>query len=132
MANQNEDPFDDGFTEDPFIDDHFSNQKGGNAYSYQDTSSIGITPLPDASTVLVLGILAILGSFCYGIFGLILGVVALGVSGRPARLLRESPNSYSVGSISNFKAGKVCAIVGLCISGVYIFALLGILLFAIN
>lgn len=131
MANQNEDPFDDGFTEDPFIDDHFSQGKG-NAYSYQDTSSIGITPLPDSSTVLVLGILAILGSFCYGIFGLILGVVALGVSSRPSRLLRESPNSYSVGSISNFKAGKVCAIVGLCISGVYIFALLGILLFAIG
>jgi hypothetical protein len=130
MANPNEDPFDDGIQEDPFIDDHFS-KGASSAHSFQ-TMEIGNAPLPDASAVLVLGILAILGAFCYGIFGLILGIVALGIGSRAARLLRESPTTYTQASISNYRAGRVCAIVGVSISGVYIFVLFVVLMFYIN
>jgi M penetrans paralogue family 26 len=119
MTTSNEDPFDDGFVEDPFIDDHFSSGKTNSAYSFQD-QSVGQVPLPDASSVLVLGIVSIVGSFCYGIFGIVLAIVALGISGRSGRLLRESPNAYTMSSVSNYKAGRVCAIVGLAISAVYI------------
>lgn len=122
MTSSNEDPFDDGFVEDPFIDDHFTGTKTNSAYGFKDMGS-DLRPLPDGSAVLVLGILSILGSFCYGIFGIILGIVALAISGRSARMLRESPGAYTLSSVSNFKAGRVCAIVGLCISAIYIVVL---------
>lgn len=131
MVNSNEDPFDDGFQEDPFIDDHFSKSQARGAYTYQEQPT-SITALPDATAVLVLGILGILGSFCYGIFGLILGIVALAISGRSMRLLRESPGSYSHSSISNLKAGRICAIVGLVISGIYLLVLLAVVAFYID
>ena len=34
-------------------------------------------PLPNATAVLVLGIISIVGCFCYGIVGLICGIIAL-------------------------------------------------------
>lgn len=131
MTSSNEDPFDDGFVEDPFIDDHFANTKTNSAYGFKDMAS-DVRPLPDGSAVLVLGILSILGSFCYGIFGIILGIVALAISGRSARMLRESPGAYTMSSVSNFKAGRVCAIVGLCISAIYIVVLAVVMLVLID
>jgi hypothetical protein len=118
-----EDPFESQATHDPFVDDHFGNksqsgQYGGNAgANWTET-------LPDSTAVLVLGILAIIGSFCYGLVGLILGIIAVAIAGRPERLYRQNPTKYSQSSYSNLKAGKVCGIIGICISGVFILVLL--------
>ena len=43
-------------------------------------------PLPNATPVLVLGILSIVMCFCYGILGLILGIIALVLSASSKRL----------------------------------------------
>lgn len=120
-----EDPFENQATQDPFVEDHF----GAKSQTYGGgTNTAGANwseTLPDSTAVLVLGILAIIGSFCYGIVGLILGIIGIAIAGRPERLYRQNPNKYSQSSYSNLKAGKVCAIIGICISGVFIIGLAG-------
>ena len=77
-------------------------------------------PLPNATAVLILGILSIVSCFCYGIFGIILGIIALVLASKDLSKYKIDPKRYTLGSLSNLKAGKVCAIVGLCISAVYL------------
>jgi len=80
----------------------------------------GQQPLPNATAVLVLGIVSLVGCFCYGIVGLILGIIALVLAGKATKLYNENPGMYSEASFKNMKAGKICGIVGLCLSAVYI------------
>ncbi|MGB0887760.1 MAG: CCC motif membrane protein [Vicingaceae bacterium] len=75
--------------------------------------------LPNATGVLVLGILSIVFCFCYGIPGLILGIIALVMSKKATALYNNSPNTYSESSFKNMKAGRICAIIGLCLSSLY-------------
>lgn len=75
--------------------------------------------LPNATAVLVLGIVSIVGCFCYGIIGLILGIIALVLAGKATKLYNENPSLYTEASFKNMKAGKICAIVGLCLSALY-------------
>ena len=82
--------------------------------------------------MLVLGILAIIGSFCYGVVGLILGIIAVAIAGRPERLYRQNPTRYSQSSYSNLKAGKVCGIIGICISGLFVLGLFAFFLVAVG
>lgn len=93
--------------------------------------------LPNSTTVLVLGIISIAMCWCYGIVGIILGIIALALSGKPIELYRTNPSIYTEGSFKNAKAGKICAIIGLSLSsllliGVIIyFVFWGALLFSI-
>ncbi len=83
----------------------------------------GPTPqkaLPNATAVLVLGIISILGCSCYGILGLICGVIALVLANKDLQLYNAEPGAYTPGSYSNLKGGRICAIIGLIISLVYI------------
>lgn len=105
-----QDPFENQMDQDPFIEDHF----GGASQGSQ--SRHGNETLPDSTAVLVLGILSILGTICYGVLGLILGILAVAMSSKPTRLYRANPGRYSHSSYSNMKAGKICGIIGLCIS----------------
>ncbi|OFY87960.1 MAG: hypothetical protein A3F72_09315 [Bacteroidetes bacterium RIFCSPLOWO2_12_FULL_35_15] len=75
--------------------------------------------MPNATAVLVLGIISIVGCFCYGIIGLILGIIAIVLAGKAAKLYQANPEMYSESSFKNMKAGKICAIIGLCLSAVY-------------
>ena len=76
--------------------------------------------LPNATAVLVLGILSILGCFCYGIIGLILGIIAIVLASKDSKLYKINPDAYTPGSYSNIKAGKVCAIIGVILSSLYV------------
>ena len=134
MSNENnfedpfQDPFDDQMQHDPFIDDHFSGQpQGGQEKNHGQPDS-----LPDATAVLVLGILSILGAFCYGIVGLILGILAVALAGKPMRLYRSDPSRYSVSSYNNLNAGKICGIIGLSISALIILVVIGAVIFALT
>lgn len=119
-----EDPFESKVVRDPFVDDHFGgHSQPTNNYNTNTTWSEN---LPDSTAVLVLGILSIIGSFCYGIVGLILGIIAVALAGRPERLYRQNPTKYSNSSYGNLKAGRVCGIIGICISALFV---LGMLLF---
>jgi uncharacterized membrane protein YjgN (DUF898 family) len=77
-------------------------------------------PLPNATTVLVLGILSIVLCFCYGIIGLILGIIALVLASKDKKLYVGSPGEYTEASFKNLNAGRICAIIGLILSALYI------------
>ena len=76
--------------------------------------------LPNAVGVLVLGILSIVFCFCYGIIGITLGIIGLIMANKALKVYATSPEMYSEGSYKNVKAGRTCAIIGLCLSSVYI------------
>lgn len=73
-------------------------------------------PLKNATAVLVLGILSIIGCFCYVLPGLIMGIIALALASKDLKLYNADPAAYTPGSLSNLKAGKVCAIIGVILS----------------
>jgi hypothetical protein len=77
--------------------------------------------LPNSTAVLVLGIISLPVCFCYFLFGvpgLVLSIISLVLSGKAAKLHEENPGLYTQASISNMKAGKICAIIGLVINAI--------------
>lgn len=74
--------------------------------------------LPNATATLVLGILSIVGCFCYGFVGLILGIIALAISSKSVRLYNENPDQWD--GYGNIKAGRITAIIGLILSALYL------------
>lgn len=75
--------------------------------------------VPNSTAVLVLGIVSIVTCFCIGIVGLIIGIIALVLASKANDLYKSSPQKYSLSSYNNLKAGRVCAIIGLCLSALY-------------
>ena len=82
-------------------------------FNQQFGQQFGQQPLPNSTAVLVLGIISIVGCSCYGLVGLILGIIALVLAGNATRLYNDNPGMYSLASYKNMKAGRVCAIIGL-------------------
>ncbi len=89
-----------------------------------ESTRIMLPPLPNSTTVLVLGILSIVACWCIGIVGLAFGIIALVMSGRAAKVYMENPGQYSETSYKNMQAGKICAIVGTCISSIFLIYML--------
>ena len=69
--------------------------------------------LPNATVVLVLGIISIITCCCWGV-GLILGIIALVLAKKDLVLYQENPDLYL--NYSNLKIGRVLAIIGIVIS----------------
>src|SRR5664279_4480787 len=78
-----------------------------------------IQSVPYSTSVLVLGILSIVCCWCLGVPGLVLGIIALVQSNRGKEALAQHPNLYTQSSIKNLNSGRICAIVGLSLSGLY-------------
>ncbi len=78
--------------------------------------------LPNATTVLVLGILSIVTCICYGVIGITLGIIALVLAKKDSQLYRHNPEMYT--GYENLKAGKICAIVGLSLGSLYVLLLI--------
>ena len=74
--------------------------------------------LPNATAVLVLGIVSILSCCCYGIVGLIFGAVALFLAQKDLKLYNAEPELYL--NYSNLKIGRTLAIIGISLSAVYL------------
>ena len=70
--------------------------------------------LPNATAVLVLGILSILFCWCYGIIGIILSIIALVLAKKDMALYRAEPQNYT--NYGNLNAGRIMAIIGLILS----------------
>lgn len=85
-------------------------------------------PLPNATAVLVLGIVSIVGCFCYGVVGLICGVIAIILAKKDLALYHANPTGYTPGSYNNVKTGRICAIIGLSLSALYVIAVIVTLL----
>jgi hypothetical protein len=80
--------------------------------------------LPNSTAVLVLGIISIIGCWCWGIPGLVCGIIALVLASKGENLYNENPSLYKPVTYSNLKAGKICAIIGVCLSGLFLFLVL--------
>jgi hypothetical protein len=88
--------------------------------------------LPNANTILILGILSILLCWWHfvSIAGIILGIISLVMAGRETRLYQENPAQYTISSLNSVKTGRTCAIVGLTIS-IIVFVFVMLLIFGI-
>lgn len=86
--------------------------------------------LPNATATLVLGIISIATCWLYGLPGVITGIIALVLHAKDKKLYLSDPMGYAA-SYKNANAGKVCAIIGLSLSGLFflyvivVFAFLG-------
>lgn len=87
---------------------------------YSPFNNGGHLTTPNSIGVLVLGILSIVFCWCYGVLSVVLGIVALVLASAGEKEYRLNPSAYSLTSYKNLKAGKTCAIIGLCLSGVAI------------
>ena len=91
---------------------------------------LGTVKVPNSTGVLVLGILSIFpGCFCYGLLGVIMGIISISLASGANKLIKKNPTKYSESSIQLVKAGKICGIIGLCVSSLYIIYLIGVLIF---
>ena len=70
--------------------------------------------LPNSTLILVFGILSIVGCCCYGIVGLIFGIVALVMSKKATEIYNANPNLYI--GFQNVKTGRILAIIGIILS----------------
>lgn len=75
---------------------------------------------PNSTPVLILGILSIVCCWCYGIISIVLGVIALVLASGGEKEYRLNPAAYTIASYKNLKAGKTCAVIGLCLAGLTI------------
>jgi hypothetical protein len=73
-----------------------------------NTSSNQQQNLPNATATLVLGILSIV--ICF-----ICGIIALVISNKDVAMYKANPSQYTLASYNNIKAGRICAIIGLCL-----------------
>ena len=85
----------------------------------------GNQSLPNATAVLVLGILSIV--LCF-----ICGIVALVMSQNDKRLYEQNPGVYSTSSYDLLKAGRICSIISLCLWGLGILFYVLVLIIAIG
>jgi hypothetical protein len=98
------------------------NPMGGNPMGMQQD-------LPNHIGILVLGICSIVFCFCYGIVGLTCGIISLVMGNKALRLYNDHPNVYSEKSFKNAKAGRICAIIGLCLSIGYLIFIICYIIF---
>jgi hypothetical protein len=70
--------------------------------------------IPNGTLILVMGILSIVGCCCYGLPGLIFGIVAVILAGKATKIYKEAPENYS--GFGNVNAGKIMGIIGIVLS----------------
>jgi len=87
-----------------------------NAPQFREAANDLPTQLPNSTGALVLGILSIVLACCT-IIGAVLGIIALVQAKKSRELWESNPGAYTESSYKNANAGKICAIIGLCISG---------------
>lgn len=68
------------------------------------------TNLPNATAVLILGILSIIGCCFYGV-GIIFGIIALVLASKDMKLYKANPSAYS--NYSTLNTGRILAIIGI-------------------
>lgn len=83
--------------------------------NYEEPTYLDVTPLPNATAVLVLGIVSI-ATCCTGVIGLGCGITALVLARKGFNFYNEDPMLYTKNSYNNLNSGKICGIVGICLS----------------
>jgi hypothetical protein len=86
--------------------------------------------LPHSTAALVLGIISIPTCFCYGVVGIVCGIIAIVQANKAILKFNQNPESYNISSLGNAKAGKICGIIGLSLSVIYlIYAIIVIVIY---
>jgi len=75
----------------------------------------GSKKLPNATAVLVLGILSLVFCFCIGFIGFVLAIIALVLHKKDKEMYLTNPKAYDA-SFKNSKAGFICALIGLILN----------------
>jgi hypothetical protein len=89
------------------MDQNYQNQQNPQSnYGHQQ-------PLPNATLILVMGILSIV--LCQP-----LGIAALIMGNQSISLYNQEPGRYTESSLSTVKAGRICGIIGLCLIALWI------------
>ncbi|MFN8117470.1 MAG: CCC motif membrane protein [Bacteroidia bacterium] len=103
-------------------ENNFSNQNPQQSQNINQpfNNQFGQIPVPNSTAVLVLGILSIVFCFCYGLIGLTLGIIALVLASKGNTIYQANPSVYSLSSYNNMKAGKICGIIGVSLSALYL------------
>lgn len=78
----------------------------------------GNEKLPSSGGILTLGILSIVFA---GLVGLVLGIIGTSMSKKSLQLYKDNPSKYMATSFSHVKAGRVCGIIGICLSSLALF-----------
>jgi hypothetical protein len=79
-------------------------------------STSSAKPLPGSNTVLILGLLSILGSVFAGLPGFIFGTTGLVMSKRARLNYLSDPGRWPFQSFQNLTAGRICCVAGLVAS----------------
>jgi uncharacterized membrane protein len=74
--------------------------------------------LPNATLILVFGIISIVTCCCYGVLGLIFGIIAMVMAKKATALYMENPEQYT--GYQNVKTGKILAIIGIILNVLYL------------
>jgi len=74
--------------------------------------------LPNATAVLVLGIFSLVACFCYGIPGIICGIIALVLYSKDKKLYLANPQLYN--NYSNLNTGRILAIIGVVMGTLFL------------
>ncbi len=97
-----------------------------NQYGFtQDNYSV--RPLPNATLVLVLGVLSLIGVCCYGLMGAVLGIIAIVLAVQDQKAYHQSPERYTLTSYNHLRMGKIFAIIGVSFSLLFLVIVVGIL-----
>lgn len=108
---------------------NFTNQNPQQGQNFNP--QFGQLSLPNSGAVLTLGIISIALCWCYGVVALTCGIIALVLANKSLVIYKANPSIYTLSSYNNLKAGRVCAIIGLCLSAlmvlyvIVIFAFIG-------
>lgn len=103
-------------------ENNFSNQppqQGQNVNQQFNNQCVQLS-VPNSGAVLVLGIISIALCWCYGVVALACGIIALVLSNKALQLYKANPNAYTLTSYNSLKAGRICAIIGLCLSALMV------------
>ncbi|QIE58327.1 DUF4190 domain-containing protein [Rasiella rasia] len=74
--------------------------------------------LPNATLILVFGIISIVTCCCYGVLGLIFGIIAMVMAKKATATYMANPEQYS--GYQNVKTGKILAIIGIILNVIYL------------
>ncbi|OIP49075.1 MAG: hypothetical protein COZ75_12535 [Flavobacteriaceae bacterium CG_4_8_14_3_um_filter_34_10] len=74
--------------------------------------------LPNSTLILVFGIISIVTCCCYGIIGLVFGIIAIVLANKATKVYLQSPELYS--GYTNVKTGKILAIIGVILNAIYL------------
>lgn len=76
------------------------------------------TQLPNATLILVFGIISIVLCWCYGIIGIPLSIIALVLAGKATKTYAADPEAYT--GYSNVKTGRILSIIGLILNIIFL------------